>query len=197
MKAHVRLGGVVCVLDAVNGLRCVEAHREAQRQIAIADTVVVSKMDMTRAQPIDRLSEAARVIAPDARILDAQAPDFDAGALFSGSAQPASASPHGDAWSSFVLPVDSRLDWPAFTLWLSALLHAHGDRILRVKGVIRSSDSLGPLVVHGVQHVMHPPHHISPAEDDGRPGYLVFITQGIARREVETSLLRFLAMAEA
>ena len=38
---------------------------------------------------------------------------------------------HDVAVGSFTLSLPASIDWPAFTLWLSALLHRHGDRILR------------------------------------------------------------------
>ncbi|KIZ47820.1 MULTISPECIES: GTP-binding protein [Rhodopseudomonas] len=67
---------------------------------------------------------------------------------------------------------------PAFKLWLSALLDRHGDRILRVKGLIRTSAGANLIVIHGVQHSMHPPVHLV-GKDDGQPSLLVFITRGL------------------
>ena len=200
MRANVQLGRVVCVLDAVNGLRTLEAHAEALRQLAVADTVVVTKTDMNRAAAWGDIVGAVRAVTPDARILDAQAPDFDLRRVFDAEEAPAPPrsrfyvedATHAASWTSFVLPCEDAVDWPAFTLWLSALLHAHGSHIIRVKGILRTTASAAPLVIHGVQHVVHPPRHLAPDDDDGRPGYLVFITSGIDRRTIETSLARFL-----
>src|SRR2546422_6769574 len=33
--------------------------------------------------------------------------------------------------------VDLPLDWTAFGVWLTMLLHAHGENVLRVKGILR------------------------------------------------------------
>lgn len=203
MKANVRLNSVVAVVDAVNGLRNIRQHAEAQRQVAIADTVVVSKMDLRNAVPIDTLSRQIRLVAPDARIFDAQEADFDIGAVVGGSASgraPGAGIPaaedgtHLAGWRSFLLAMPEQVDWPAFTLWLSALLHAHGDRILRVKGMLRTTSSRGPVVIHGVQHVMHPPRHLP--EDEPLDGpFLIFITSGLDKATVEASLARFLAFS--
>jgi G3E family GTPase len=201
MRANVSLGRVICVLDAVNGLANIAAHAEALRQLAVADTVVVTKMDMGRAAEWDDLVRAVRAVTPDARILDAHAPEFDLEQVFvaeDGLAPPRGSrflsedTTHAADWTSFVLRRDEAVDWPAFTLWLSALLHAHGSRIVRVKGLLRTTASVAPLVIHGVQHVVHPPRHLRPEDDDGQPGYLVFITNGIGRPEIEESLERFL-----
>lgn len=102
---------------------------------------------------------------------------------------------HDVAVGSFALALPERIDWPAFTLWLSALLHRHGDRILRVKGLVRTSASANPIVIHGVQHSMHPPVHLIGA-DDGQKAFLVFITRELERAAIENSLTPFLKMTE-
>lgn len=102
---------------------------------------------------------------------------------------------HDVAVGSFALALPERIDWPAFTLWLSALLHRHGDRILRVKGLVRTSAGANPIVIHGVQHSMQPPVHLIGA-DDGQKSFLVFITRGLDRAAIENSLTRFLGMTE-
>ena len=98
------------------------------------------------------------------------------------------------AVGSFTLSLPDRIDWPAFTLWLSALLHRHGDRILRVKGLIRTSAGAKPVVIHGVQHSMHPPVHLV-GPDEGQKSFLVFITRELDRRRIEDSLTRFLKLS--
>src|SRR3546814_14880870 len=105
-------------------------------------------------------------------------------------------------WSSdvcssdrFVLPLDGDVDWPAFTVWLSALLHCHGDRILRVKGKLYAASTGKPLIIHGVQHLMYPPVHLEAEPDDDRHSWLVFITSGLACHEITESLDRFLRHA--
>ena len=72
-----------------------------------------------------------------------------------------------------------------------ALLHRHGDRIFRVKGLVRTTAGANPIVIHGVQHSMHQPVHLV-GEDDGQESFLVFITRGLQRAAIEGSLARFL-----
>ena len=54
---------------------------------------------------------------------------------------------HGSRVRSLSLALDERLDWNAFGVWLSALLHRHGQRILRVKGILDVNDVDGPVVL--------------------------------------------------
>ncbi len=101
---------------------------------------------------------------------------------------------HG-AVTSFTLVLDRSLDWTAFGVWLSALLHWHGDRILRVKGIIDTGSGQGPLLLNGVQHTIHPPEHLPHWPGSDRRSRLVFITDGLQRAVVERSLTAFLAAA--
>ncbi|MCK9906964.1 GTP-binding protein, partial [Frankia sp. Cpl3] len=62
---------------------------------------------------------------------------------------------HGSNTRSISLTFDQPLDWTAFGLWLSMLLHARGQDVLRVKGMIDVGDE-GPVILNGVQHIIHP-----------------------------------------
>jgi len=209
LRNNVRLKGVIAVLDALAGPDNLATHEEARRQIAIADAVVITKTDLRQAADVSELRGLIGASVPDARIFESQDPGFGlAGvlaALDAETSMPAFASPanasesagHGKDAESFVLALDGLLDWPVFTVWLSAMLHAHGDRILRVKGRLWARSTGKPLIVHGVQHMMHPPVHLDARDGEPRKSWLVFITRGLARTEIEASLTRFLARAEA
>lgn len=201
LRSNVRLASVVAVVDALAGLSNLKIQSEARRQVSIADTVVVTKRDMRDARSFGEIAAAIRGLSPDALVFDAQDPGFDADAVLGGRRSPdmparprfqaAEAISHNAELTSFTLEMSERVDWPAFTLWLSALLHAHGDRILRVKGLLNTSSAQTRLAIHGVQHVMHPPTHLPKDLDDER-SFLVFITRGVEQGAVEDSLRRML-----
>jgi G3E family GTPase len=205
LRQHVELVRVIAVVDAVAGLRNLKDFEEARRQVAISDALIVTKTDMRASVEPHDIVRAARQIAPDLQAHDAQDPDFSLAKLFdkvdghvvtrlAGGTFAATEVPEHDvAVGSFTLSLPERIDWPAFTLWLSALLHRHGDRILRVKGLIRTSAGANPIVIHGVQHSMHPPVHLV-GEDDGQKSFLVFITRELDRARIEDSLTRFLKL---
>jgi G3E family GTPase len=203
LRQHVELVSVIAVIDAVAGIRNLQDFEEARRQVAISDALVVTKTDMRAANDARDIVNAARRIAPDLAAHEAQDPDFSLVKLFdrtegqmvvqrgSGPFAATAVPGHDMAVGSFTLSLPDRIDWPAFTLWLSALLHRHGDRILRVKGLVRTSAGANPIVIHGVQHSMHPPVHLI-GEDDEQKSFLVFITRGLDRAAIESSLVRFL-----
>ncbi|MGV7247278.1 GTP-binding protein, partial [Caballeronia sp. M23-90] len=56
------------------------------------------------------------------------------------------------------------LDWQVFTLWFTMLLNRHGDKILRVKGLLCIADSDRPAVLHADRYTsrlagLHPLVH--------------------------------------
>lgn len=211
LRAHVRLRAVITVLDAVNGPETLANNIEAVRQVSMADAVVITKGDLRSAHDVHTLEAEIRARAPDATIIDAQDSNLDLAQLFTrdaalprmrtDAAETGAAIAPADTPShrtrSFVLPLQDHIDWPAFTLWLSALLHRHGDRILRVKGMVTVRSTGKPLVIQGVQHVMYPPIHLDEGEAPDQERGLVFITAGIEQAEIERSLRRFLAAVDS
>ena len=96
---------------------------------------------------------------------------------------------------SLSLSLDERLDWTAFGVWLSALLHRHGERILRVKGILDVSDVEGPVVLQAVESLTHPPVHLPAWPPGPRGSRLVFITKDLDPEAIRRSLHVFLAAA--
>jgi G3E family GTPase len=70
------------------------------------------------------------------------------------------------------------------------LLQARGADVLRVKGLL-DVGAEGPLLINGVQHVVHPPEHLPSWPDDDRRSRIVFIGRGFSREELERSLAAF------
>ena len=59
-----------------------------------------------------------------------------------------------------------------------------GSDLLRVKGIIAVEECRGPVVVHAVQHVAHPPVELEDWPDADRRSRLVFVTRGLPREPV-------------
>ena len=169
------VGSIVTVVDAVNGARTFEAHEEAIRQAACADRLVLSKTDL--AEPAVTAALRARLAAlnPVAPVTDLTLDDEPEAALLTddptgeGSARrwlcaEVPAARHGPVGS--VLIESGPVDWTRFGLWLGMLLNRHGARILRLKGLVAVEGADTPVVIQGVQHLVHPPRHL-PAWPDG------------------------------
>ena len=72
--------------------------------------------------------------------------------------------------SSIVLRAPSAPSWPRFAVWLTRLVFLHGDRILRVKGILFDSDRATWIGIHGVRRFFHPPVHLTLGEPAGLRG---------------------------
>ena len=62
----------------------------------------------------------------------------------------------------------------------------HGANMLRMKGIVKvSDDPTRPVVLHGVQHVFHPPVRLPAWPDADERTRLVFIVKDIEKRMIE------------
>ena len=86
------------------------------------------------------------------------------------------------------LVVEEPLEWDAFAMWLGSLIRLRGDDLLRIKGILNVEGEAGPIALHGVQQVFHPPARLPGWPDDDRRSKLVFITRDIERDFLERSL---------
>jgi G3E family GTPase len=92
---------------------------------------------------------------------------------------------------SFAVVCDRPLDWTSFGVWASMLLHRHGSDILRLKGLLNVAGMPTPVLVNGVQHLMHPPSHLPEWPDADHRSRLIFIVRGLQRARIERSLAIF------
>ena len=84
---------------------------------------------------------------------------------------------HDSRVRSYSLVHNGPAPFSAIEMFLDLLRSAHGDRLLRMKGVIElQEDPSRPLVVHGVQKILHPPVQLPSWPDGQRGTRLVLIT---------------------
>ena len=188
-RHHFELERVVTTVDAQHGLR----GEESLKQAAVADRLVVTKTDL--ADPT-RVEEELRRLNPGAEILESELGNLTPHELFDGvEPDPRDlvydeSLAHDHDVRALCLTVDEEVDWTAFGIWLTMLLQARGADVLRVKGLLNVG-SEGPLLINGVQHVVHPPEHLPSWPDDDRRSRIVFIGRGFSRDELERSLAAF------
>ena len=204
LRHHFCLGNVITTVDAVNGARQLDAQPESVKQVAVADRVVLTKTDLATAEAINCLTNRLHYINPCAPLRRAVEDDFDADTLLSADDigverwQPADGHGHtpdghrhADDIRTLALSFDEPVDWTRFGVWLTMLLHRHGDELLRVKGILNVADAETPVAVHAVQHLVHPPRHLGAWPDGDRRSRLVFITRGIDPALIERSFRAF------
>jgi len=87
---------------------------------------------------------------------------------------------------AFCLTTDDAIPSSAFELFLSLLRSAHGEKLLRMKGIVKLAETPDrPIILHGVQHVFHPPLALMAWPDADHRTRLVFITKDLEPSFVE------------
>ena len=207
LQHHYRVDLVVSTVDAINGDLHLDRNPESGKQVAAADKVILTKIDVADAGTVRALAARLRAVNPSAEVFEAPLGEMSAGELF----RPVEAARHlapaaGDGFDggghvartySTSFTFDGPVDWAAFGIWLSMLLHARGKSVLRVKGLLDVVDGPGPVVLNGVQHVMHPPQHLDAWPDEDHRSRLVFIARGVSSEEILASLEAFRAIVGA
>ncbi|GAA7617976.1 GTP-binding protein [Helicobacter pylori] len=190
LGAHFEIQSVVVCVDALNA-RMHLTNNEAREQIVFADSVLLTKMDLQNdSRALMKLKECLQSINPSAEIFDKRAIDYES--LFSCKNRvhrailPAKDS-HSQGFETLSINFEGAMEWSAFGIWLSLLLHKYGTQILRIKGIIDiGSDLL--VSINGVMHVIYPPKHIL---KDQNGSNLVFIMRHLEREKILNSLKGF------
>jgi G3E family GTPase len=99
---------------------------------------------------------------------------------------------HDDRIHTFCIVRDAPVLWDSFAAWLDIMAAMRGDDLLRVKGIVNIVDRPGrPVVVHGVQHLFHPPVLLDGWPSEDYRTRLVFIVRDIEREAIEDTLRVF------
>jgi len=95
---------------------------------------------------------------------------------------------HDASISAFCITRDEPIDWEAFVAWVRILIGQHGEKLLRIKGILNIAGRDKPIAVHGVQHMFHDPAELADWPDDDRRSRLVFITRDLDQSVIEEKL---------
>ncbi len=207
------LSSVLTAVDAVNGISTLKEHAEAVKQVAVADRVILTKTDLLQdnQDKSNELQEVLKELAPSARIdkvVDGQAEmnwffgegpysiggkngdvrswlsaEFERHEREKHHDHPEDVSRHGSIVAShltFSEPVDAAL----FESCLQMLMNFRGPDLFRVKGIINVAGMDVPMVIHGVQHVFHPPEILDKWPDEDRNTRVVIIARDFDQEQI-------------
>ena len=189
-----RLGAVVTLVSARDGAETLDRHDEARRQVALADTILVSKGDL--AGDTSELRARLAALNPAAPVRDARDLAGDAGPdLFAGDAalRPRAAQVHGhrhhhhaaDARIRSVVLEAGPVEAERLGGFIAEAQRRHGAALLRLKGLAAlRHDPERPAVVQAVGHLLHPATRLDRWPGPERRTRLVAILDGVDPREV-------------
>jgi len=197
------VGSVATTVDAVTGTPTLAREDVSQKQVAVADRIVLTKLDMVTAEPA--LLARLKSLNAGAPVLAAEHGRIAARDLFaSGLYDPATKSLDVHDWlahdhdhahshdtdiASCAIVRERPIRAVALTLFLEALAEHCGANLLRLKGIIDIAESPGrPLVIHGVQHVFHSPSWLERWPSDDRRSRIIVIGRHVPQRWIELLL---------
>ncbi len=99
---------------------------------------------------------------------------------------------HDDHISAFCIRHEEPIPSAAAGFFLDVLMAERGSDLLRIKGILNIAEVPSkPMVIHGVQHVIHTPAYLDAWPSDDHDSRLVFIVKDMTKESIE-NLLRVL-----
>jgi G3E family GTPase len=200
IAARHRLDGIVTTVDAQFGAEQLDTHFEAQRQVAVADRLLLTKTDLAEAAAVAALEARLQALNPAAPVLTVIRGEVEPGLLLdlrqfepgTGAVRPwlahgryrpvgegrsmGQGGPHLQRIRAFGLEFDQPLDGQGVQAALEMLVGFRPKNLLRMKAILNLAGRDRPVVLHGVQHVLYPPVELPAWPDDDRRSRFVFIT---------------------
>jgi G3E family GTPase len=189
---HIVVSEIIVAVDALNALQQLRSEPLGRAQVDVADRLVVTKIDAAQVAALTRLLATLRRLNPGA-VISGSARGSVVGLPACDDADPEPLPELSDEAGeapifATKLLLDPSIDWTAFSVWLSALLHARGDDVLRVKGVARTPD--GRMLLQSVRKTVQSPE-ILPEQDERMDNVMVVIGRGYRAEDLRRSLQYF------
>ena len=221
VAARYMLDGVVTTVDAVNDAGTLDRQTEAVKQAAVADRLLLTKTDLAEPEARQAFEVRLAALNPSAPIIAVAQGAVDPALLFNlGFFDPATKgvdvqrwlrdeafavghehehgddhldpNRHDDRIRAFCITRERPISWGVLSGWLDGLAAMRGDDLLRFKAIVALSDRPDePMVLHGVQHLFHPPVLLPQWPTEDHRTRMVFITRDLPREAIEATLTAF------
>jgi G3E family GTPase len=188
------LDGIVCTVDAQLGVQTLDSQPEAQKQVALADRLLLTKLDLVDGQSANALVTRLRRENPSAPVARTTGAEEDVRLLLDTGhldtrpilyARATAAHDHLHDVRSVSVTLSTPVDFAQFSLWLAMLTQLWAERILRVKAVVSARGEPAPIAVQAVQHIVYPPLNLPPIAELAGRTHVVVLTRGLGERELD------------
>jgi len=218
IAANYRLEVVITTVDALHCASQLDEYDESVKQAALANHLVLTKIDMVNAMTLEERKQRLHRINPTALIheVNLNQQQFNAEILFNTDhynsqtrqldiehwlqaevylehQQPHKEHAHHperhDAYiKTFCIEHTKPLHWLTLERWIQQLTRLRGKDLLRVKGIAYTHETALPVVIQGVQHIFQPPTTLDAWPSERRRSQIVFITRNIEKNMIERLL---------
>ncbi|MCW8085998.1 CobW family GTP-binding protein [Sabulicella glaciei] len=195
VKRATKLDSIVTVVDAKHLAARLDDSKEAEEQIAFADLLILNKMDLVSEEEAQAVERRIRAINPYAEIRRATKSDVPVNEVLGRDSfslerildrEPEFLSgedehEHDSEINSVSFEVSRPIDPEKFNSWMSDLLAAKGQDLLRTKGILAYPGDDRRFAFQAV-HMIADGDFIGPwKEDDERRSKIVFIGRDLNR----------------
>jgi G3E family GTPase len=180
---------VIGTYDLTRGVAAA-AFEEAAAQWAASHRIVATKVDLVGPEGLVKAPDAIASINPVAEVVALADRTTAVKAAFAPLTStlllpelaPAPPSAHPRLALCLARPI-AAIAYPDLAAWLDNLAGSLGERLLRIKGLVRVNEAPRPLLVESVGTVFSPPRQLS-ADNPPSP-FIIVIARDIDRTEVE------------
>lgn len=206
-----RLDGVVTAADATHIDRQLADHFEAVKQVAMADRLLLTKCDLASPEQIEQTSAMLARINPGAQQIQVRGGKCSVEQVLGLGSYDVAGKPelvarwlgeealrtthhaghrhdvnrHDANVEAHVLRFTQPFKWSEFAKAVDSLQLAHGDQILRIKGIVCVHKDPRPVIVQGVGFTRYPIAFLDQWPDDDRSSRVVFIVSRLERKAIE------------
>jgi G3E family GTPase len=197
---------IITLIDGQQGNQQFAKHIELSRQIAVADIVLITKVDIAGDQAVESLRHRIHGVNPGIPIRSIVQGEIDIADLF-GLAQKsvltvAESSPHshdheehhhenGDAEHGGIqthsITTDQRINGEGLRCFLETIFSLRGASFLRMKGIVWLENADEAIVIQGVGNTFGDSSTVGRGVDDSGITRLVFIYEGLNGDAIEQS----------
>lgn len=209
-----RLDAVVVTIDSIYGFEQLSTNKEALKQAAVADVLLLTKTDLASEEQVKVLEQKLSALnagATQHKIVQGDIdPAFiiDVGLFDIETRQaepqrwlrapiknnlPKGSLPqkaHDDDIKSFTVTMPTSLKWRDLKPVILKLCQTHGENLLRLKGIIHADDQPSPLAIHAVHFTPYPPTLLEGWTEDEPNSRIVIIGKGLDELEIRKMLMQ-------
>lgn len=220
VRARFRMDGVVTTVDAVLGEAQLDSYFEAQRQVAVADKLILTKTDLASAGDMGALQERLLELNPAAEHIIAVKGEMDFSRILDlGLFNARDKTPDVQTWlneqrykpvkagglvgskpdddghhnriRSFSVVIDEPIPPAGLQAALEMLVGFRSEYLLRFKAIVNLAGRDRPTILHGVQHVLYPETELDAWPSEDRRSRFVFIVRDLEPEFVAKVLADF------
>lgn len=204
-----QLDAVIVLVDAAHGSEQIVSQREALKQVAVADALLISKSDCVSPSDLESLQATLTTINATAKQVLALHGEVDPSEIIEVGlfdAEQKHAMPlrwlgekpktkgllkkqnHHHEVQTFTVYLPSPITWKTVKPILLKLCQQHGKGLLRLKGILHCEDTPHPLAVHAVHFTPYPATPLLDWTEDQPQNRIVIIGKDLDEEAIRVLL---------